>query len=89
VPGIGGRIYNIGGGGQITLNEGIVVIEECVGHRLELQRAPAQAGDVRDTSADTTRAQRDLGLVGTVPFHDGLQRQFVWAAGERVTTPPA
>jgi UDP-glucuronate 4-epimerase len=88
-PNVGGRTYNIGGGAQISLNEGIAVIEECAGRRLEVQRGEVQPGDVRDTSADTTRARADLGLVGAVPFRDGLQRQFAWFGAERVTSPHA
>jgi nucleoside-diphosphate-sugar epimerase len=86
---VGGGIYNVGGGAQNSLNEGIAVIEECAGHPLVVQRSEVQPGDVRDTSADTTRAQADLGLVSTVPFREGLQRQFSWFADERVVAPHA
>jgi UDP-glucuronate 4-epimerase len=81
--GVGGKIYNVGGGTQISLNEGIAIIEECAGHRLEVQPGGTQHGDVRDTSADTRRARADLGLTGTIRFREGLQRQFAWHAGER------
>ena len=60
--GIGGRTYNIGGGHQTSLNEAIAVIEARAGRRLDVHHAAVAAGDVRDTSADITRARADLGL---------------------------
>jgi UDP-glucuronate 4-epimerase len=84
-PGIGGGVYNIGGGSQISLNDGIAVIEECAGRGLDVVRADGQYGDVRDTSADATRARAELGLDGLTPFEYGLAKQFEWFAGERAS----
>jgi nucleoside-diphosphate-sugar epimerase len=75
---VGGQTYNIGGGGQIALNEGIALIEEMSGRRLDVAHAGTEAGDVRATCADTSRASGDLDFVATVPFEEGLRRQFDW-----------
>lgn len=80
--GVAGRTYNIGGGGQITLNHGIALIEELSGSRLDVSREGTEHGDVRSTCADITRAQSELGYTATVPFEEGLRRQFEWSVAE-------
>jgi nucleoside-diphosphate-sugar epimerase len=42
-----------------------------------LPNIEAQAGDMRDTCADTTSARGDLGLV-PVTLEEGLRAQFQW-----------
>lgn len=88
VPGIGGRVYNVGGGSQTSLNDGIAVIEACAGRRLEVHHTGTQYGDVQNTSADVTRARTDLGVEPATPFEEGLGRQFEWVASERALTSP-
>ena len=75
---VGGNVYNVGGGAQISLNDGIALIEQFAGRRLEVSRVERQHGDVRDTSADSGRARMDLGLEDTVDFTSGLRKQFDW-----------
>jgi UDP-glucuronate 4-epimerase len=75
---VGGNVYNVGGGAQISLNDGIAAIEQFAGRRLDVSRAERQHGDVRDTSADSRRARKDLGLEDTMDFTSGLRKQFDW-----------
>jgi UDP-glucuronate 4-epimerase len=82
VAGIAGNVYNIGGGAQISVNEGIALIEEFAGRPLEVSRGRKGHGDVRNTCADSALAQRDLGLDGTVPFAEGLRQEFEWMVGQ-------
>jgi len=51
------------------------------GKRLDIQRQPGEKGDMRDTFADTSRAQRDLGFRPSVALEDGLRREYEWLAG--------
>ncbi|HEY1366216.1 MAG TPA: NAD-dependent epimerase/dehydratase family protein [Gaiellaceae bacterium] len=74
-------IYNVGGGEEATLAEVIELLESIVGDRLELERREAQAGDVRRTGADTSRARADLGWRPVVALRDGLALQTAWVAG--------
>jgi nucleoside-diphosphate-sugar epimerase len=37
-----------------------------------------QAGDMRDTYADTARARADLAFAPTVTLEQGLRAQFQW-----------
>lgn len=71
-----GAVYNVGGGSTVTVNQLIGAIEKVSGRRLEVDRQEAQRGDVRDTCADTTRAQTDLDYAPATPLREGLERQW-------------
>jgi UDP-glucose 4-epimerase len=58
----------------------IATLEDVAGRTLELIERPAAAGDVRRTSADTTRIERDLGWRATTQLEDGLRAQWEWAS---------
>lgn len=73
-----GRIYNVGGGSQVGLRETIDLLSDLVGSRLRVAHSEQQLGDVRDTGADTSRAQRELGFTAHVDLRTGLGRQLAW-----------
>jgi UDP-glucose 4-epimerase len=73
-----GGVYNVGGGSQVSLAEGIELIEQFAGRPLDVRRVGRPRGDVRDTGADTARARKDLGFVPRVDFRDGLEAEFNW-----------
>jgi UDP-glucose 4-epimerase len=75
-----GALYNLGGGTETTMREVIATLEDFSGRTLDLVERPAAAGDVRRTSADTTRIQRDLGWRATTQLEDGLRAQWDWAS---------
>jgi UDP-glucose 4-epimerase len=75
-----GATYNIGGGSRVSVNEVLEMIARVTGHRLRIDRGPAQKGDMRDTWADTTRARADLGFAPTVSLEDGLTEEHRWLA---------
>jgi UDP-glucose 4-epimerase len=78
-----GCVYNVGGGQRIALEEVLRTIEQVTGRKLAIARDEAQKGDMRDTYADTTAAQRDLGFRGTVTLPEGLAREWDWIRGQR------
>jgi UDP-glucuronate 4-epimerase len=71
-----GAIYNVGGGSETSLREIIRMCERLSGRTLALETAPAAAGDVRRTAADTSRIRDDVGWVPRVALEDGLARQL-------------
>jgi UDP-glucuronate 4-epimerase len=83
VPQAPGRVYNVGGGSQITVNRVIELLAELAGHPPEVQYADREAGDVRDTGADTRRAATELGFEPRTAFAEGLRAEFEWLAAER------
>jgi UDP-glucuronate 4-epimerase len=73
-----GGVYNIGGGSQASVAEAIELIEKFAGRSLNVRYVERQQGDVKDTGADVTRAQTDLGFVPRVALQDGLEAEFNW-----------
>ena len=80
------RLYNVGGGEEASMRDAIATLERVSGRRLELAEKPAAAGDVRRTSADTRRIERDLAWRATTALEDGLRAQWEWAS-VRVAAP--
>ncbi|HSC29640.1 MAG TPA: NAD-dependent epimerase/dehydratase family protein [Vicinamibacterales bacterium] len=76
--GVPGRAYNIGGGSRVSVNHVLEMLERIAGRPLEVRREPAQKGDVRDTLADTTLAQADLGFAPAVTLEQGLEAEYRW-----------
>ncbi|HEY7413532.1 MAG TPA: NAD-dependent epimerase/dehydratase family protein [Vicinamibacteria bacterium] len=73
-----GGVYNVGGGERVSVNDVLRLIEDVTGRRAEVERDPAQKGDMRDTSADTSAAAQDLGFRSTVGLAEGLRREWDW-----------
>ena len=81
-----GAVYNVGGGEEATMRQAIETLERVSGRTLDLIERPAAAGDVRRTSADVARIERDLGWRAMTSLADGLQAQWEWASA-RVAAP--
>lgn len=72
------RIYNIGHGSPIHLNEFIAEIERVSGHNIRKMLRPMQRGDVPATYADTSRLSRDFGYQPRYNIRDGIQNFYDW-----------
>lgn len=70
-------IYNIGGGTHATVNHVLNILEKMMG-TLNVDRHPKQVGDARKTSADTTKARKELGFAPKVDLTKGLERELEW-----------
>jgi UDP-glucose 4-epimerase len=81
-PAASGRVYNVGGGSRVSVNEALEFIASFVGHPLEVRRLESEKGDVRNTGADTSRAQQDLGFSPTTSVEAGLQAEFEWMSNQ-------
>jgi UDP-glucuronate 4-epimerase len=77
-PVAAGRVYNVGGGSQVSVNEALEHIASLGGRPLDVRYLETERGDVRDTAADTTRARRDLGFRPATSVEDGLGAEFDW-----------
>src|SRR5437867_2484424 len=81
VRGIPGRVYNIGGGSRVTINQVLEMIGRVSGRQPRIQLDPAQKGDMRHTYADTSLARADLGFDPKVGLEEGLAAEHKWLAG--------
>ena len=75
-----GSVFNVAGGGQVSVNEVLEIIEGLVGHPLHVERTGAAAGDVTRTAGATERIEAALGWHATTDVEQGLRAQYAWAA---------
>lgn len=75
---VAGRVFNLGGGSRVSVNEVLDKLRSLSGVGFEVEYRERTRGDVRDTSADTTRAREDLGYSPSVSLEDGLRAQLDW-----------
>jgi UDP-glucose 4-epimerase len=76
--GVPGRVYNVGGGSRVSINEVLRIVERCARRPIAIQREPAQKGDMRDTYADTTLARQDLGFDPKTRLEEGIAAECRW-----------
>jgi UDP-glucuronate 4-epimerase len=72
------RLYNIGNHNSEELTRMIGLIEQACGREAEKVLMPMQPGDVRDTYADISAIQRDLGFRPTTSIDVGVPRFVEW-----------
>jgi nucleoside-diphosphate-sugar epimerase len=73
-----GRVYNIGGGSRVSVNQVLEMIGRVAGRQPRIVSEPAQKGDMRHTYADTSLARAELGFAPTVTLEQGLAAEYAW-----------
>jgi nucleoside-diphosphate-sugar epimerase len=76
-----GETFNIGGGGSISVNKTISILEKYIGKKAVISKAGEQRGDARHTSADIGKARKMLGYAPKVRIEEGLKKQLEWMQG--------
>ncbi len=77
-PGVGGEVFNIATNGRISLNQLLTALKEIFGSDVEPIYKEARSGDVRDSQADISKAERLLGYRPTVGLEEGLRQTVDW-----------
>jgi len=77
-PNVSGRVFNVGTGGRVSLNQVLRALEEITGKTLETKYDPPRDGDIRDSQADISQAKEFLGYDPQIGFEEGLARTFEW-----------
>ena len=72
------RLYNIGNHRAENLLDFIAAIEAACERKATIAFAPMQPGDVKETYADITAIERDLGFKPTTPISEGIPRFVRW-----------
>jgi UDP-glucose 4-epimerase len=75
-----GRIYNLGGGGNISMLDVLELVRDELGD-MRVRFAPDQMGDARDTAASIDLARAELGYEPTQDLRAGLSEQIAWHRG--------
>jgi predicted glycosyltransferase/uncharacterized protein YbjT (DUF2867 family) len=73
-----GRIYNVAGGEPTSLNAVVDILESLLDRALVVEREQPNAGDVRHTWSDTSRARHELGWMPQTTLLEGLGAQLAW-----------
>jgi len=68
------RVFNIGTGRSVSLNQLLELIGQRVDRRLQVTYAPARGFDVLDNALEITRAARELGWTPSIRLEAGLDR---------------
>ena len=72
------RLYNIGNSRSEALMDFIGLVEQSLGKKAEYQLLPMQPGDVKETYADISAIERDIGFSPTTPISVGIPRFIEW-----------
>jgi len=68
--------FNIAGGGIVSMNEVIAMVEGIIGRTIAIERVRSQSGDVWHTGADLSRSREILGYAPSTTLRDGLKAQI-------------
>jgi nucleoside-diphosphate-sugar epimerase len=71
--GASGEIFNVAAGSPASVNLIADTIGEILGKPVERRQLPSRAGDIRNSWADLTKAERVLGYVPRVELAEGLR----------------
>ncbi|MCC7303630.1 MAG: SDR family oxidoreductase [Bacteroidia bacterium] len=78
-----GQVFNVAVGERISINEVYRSLCELAAVNAQPIHRPARAGDVRDSLADISKADRMLGYKPEVRFAEGIRRTFEWFKAQR------
>lgn len=69
------QAFNIAGGGIVSMNEAVRLVEDLAGVRIDVERVRPQTGDVWHTGADLGKSRDILGYTPQVGLREGLKAQ--------------
>lgn len=72
------RLYNLGNHRAEPLMRFIDVIERACGRKAQVELAPMQPGDIKETFADIEASTRDLGFHPHTTIDEGIPRFVAW-----------
>lgn len=72
------RLYNLGNSRVEPLTRVVELIEDLLGKKAKVIDEPMQPGDVKETYADITASERDLGFSPATPLDVGLPKFIEW-----------
>jgi len=77
-PSVAGKVFNIGTGSRISLNDVVDSLNKISGQKIAPQYDPPRGGDIRDSQADISQACDLLGYTPEVSFQEGLAHTYEW-----------
>lgn len=80
---VGYEVINLGGHEVISINEMIRILEAKIGKKAKITHSAFHPADVRENSADVTRAKEILGWEPQVSLDEGISNLVDWYMQER------
>ena len=77
-PGASGLVCNVGTAGRFSLNHTLELLGKVSGRPAKAKYDPPRTGDIRDSQADISLAEKALGYKPSVGFEEGLRRTWEW-----------
>ena len=77
-PGVGGHVFNVATSSRISLNQLLDTLKKIFGSNAEAIYKDARTGDVRDSQADISKAEKMLGYKPIIGLEDGLRETVKW-----------
>jgi nucleoside-diphosphate-sugar epimerase len=78
-----GRVFNVGTGNSVTLNEVYDAIAEQLNFKARPNYGAFREGDIKHSLADITRARAELGYEPRAQFREGLRKTVAWYLEEK------
>jgi nucleoside-diphosphate-sugar epimerase len=77
-PDVSGEVINVAAGRRVSLLDVIGTLQQIFGTTLQPTFAPERDGDITDSQADVSKAERLLGFTASIPLEEGLRRTVAW-----------
>ncbi|HHT9155357.1 MAG TPA: SDR family oxidoreductase [Candidatus Tripitaka sp. YC43] len=78
VPGVAGKVFNVGCGKDYSILDLLKTVERIIGRPISYTHTGARKGDVRRTLADISLAERLLGYKVSIGFEEGMEKTTEW-----------
>src|SRR6266849_3462446 len=75
---VAGRVFNVATAQRVDLFRTFEILKKLTGYSGEVKYGPERAGDVKDSLADISLAEKHLGYKPMVDFEEGLARTIAW-----------
>jgi len=73
-----GEIYNLGSGNQQKLSVVFPLLKKICGKKVKIKNIEPQKGDVKNTYASISKAQKDLDYHPRATLQEGLEQEWLW-----------
>lgn len=80
-----GQVYNVALGGRVTINELFNNLKDLIGSSVNAIHRDNRPGDIRDSNADISKAEKYLGYNPEVGVKEGLEATLKWYIADRNT----
>lgn len=83
-----GEVFNVGGGKPEKLIDVVRILEQILNKKVLLSFSTKRKGDVRDTFADISKIQENLGFIPSYALEEGLVKQvacFIEESNKKLT----